>query len=90
MTSKPYKLYYWPIPGLGEASRVALTLAKLEWEDIAIDGKMFADMKGDGTLPWGMIDFSCIFDAGPPTCCNNLSFAKLCLVNSHFRFVHCV
>jgi glutathione S-transferase len=55
MTSKPYKLYYWPIPGLGEASRVALTLAKLEWEDIAIDGKMFADMKGDGTLPWGMV-----------------------------------
>ena len=55
MTSKPYQLYYWPIPGLAEASRVALTLANLDWEDIAIDGTMFAEMKNDGTLPWGMV-----------------------------------
>lgn len=55
MTSKPYRLYYWPIPGLAEASRVALSLANLDWEDVAIDGKMFAEMKNDGTLPWGLV-----------------------------------
>ncbi len=55
MSSKPYALYYWPIPGLAEASRVALTLADLDWEDVEIDGAMFAKMKSEGELPWGMV-----------------------------------
>ncbi len=55
MQRKPYALYYWPIPGLAEASRVALTLAELDWEDVEIDGPMFAKMKEGGELPWGMV-----------------------------------
>ena len=37
MTSKPYQLYYWPIPGRAEAARVALSLANLDWEDVLLD-----------------------------------------------------
>lgn len=57
MTSKTYQLFYWPIPGRAEASRVALSLANLDWEDVPLDGKLFASMKNDGELPWGMVPF---------------------------------
>ena len=57
MTTKPYQLYYWPIPGRAEAARVALSLANLDWEDIEIDGAMFSKMKEEGVLPWGMVPF---------------------------------
>ena len=57
MTTKPYQLYYWPIPGRAEAARVALSLANLDWEDIEIDGPMFSKMKKEGVLPWGMVPF---------------------------------
>ena len=57
MTSKPYKLFYWPIPGRAEASRVALSLSNLDWEDVALTGEMFASMKNNGELPWGMVPF---------------------------------
>ena len=55
MTSTPYKLYYWPIPGRAEAARIALSLTNLEWEDVEIDGSRFAAMKAEGSLPWGMV-----------------------------------
>ena len=55
MTTKPYQLYYWPIPGRAEAARVALSLANLDWEDVEIDGAMFSKMKKEGSLPWGMV-----------------------------------
>ena len=55
MTSKPYQLFYWPIPGRAEASRVALSLAKLDWEDVPLNGELFASMKNNGELPWGMV-----------------------------------
>ena len=57
MTSKPYQLFYWPIPGRAEASRVALSLSNLDWEDVALTGEMFASMKNNGELPWGMVPF---------------------------------
>tara|TARA_S200000501_G_C20712454_1_gene694637 strand:+ start:105 stop:785 length:681 start_codon:yes stop_codon:yes gene_type:complete len=55
MTSKPYQLFYWPIPGRAEASRVALSLANLDWEDVPLTPELFASMKNDGDLPWGMV-----------------------------------
>ena len=55
MTSKPYQLFYWPIPGRAEASRVALSLANMDWEDVPLNGELFASMKRNGDLPWGMV-----------------------------------
>ena len=57
MTAKPYQLYYWPIPGRAEASRVALSLSNVEWEDVALTRELFASMKKNGELPWGMVPF---------------------------------
>lgn len=55
MTSTPYQLFYWPIPGRAEASRVALSLANLDWEDVSLNGELYAAMKQNGELPWGMV-----------------------------------
>ena len=55
MPSAPYQLFYWPIPGRAEASRVALSLANLDWEDVALNGELYASMKKGGELPWGMV-----------------------------------
>ena len=55
MTSKPYQLFYWPIPGRAEAARVALSLANLDWEDVLLDSELYASMKNNGELPWGMV-----------------------------------
>ena len=55
MTSKPYQLFYWPIPGRAEAARVALSLANLDWEDVSMNRELFATMKSNGDLPWGMV-----------------------------------
>ena len=57
MTSKPYQLFYWPIPGRAEAARVALSLANLDWEDVSLNRELFATMKSNGDLPWGMVPF---------------------------------
>ncbi len=57
MTSKPYQLFYWPIPGRAEAARVALSLANLDWEDVSMNRELFATMKSNGDLPWGMVPF---------------------------------
>ena len=55
MTSKPYQLFYWPIPGRAEASRVAMSLSNLDWEDVPLNGEIFSSMKNNGELPWGMV-----------------------------------
>ena len=54
-TEAPYQLYYFPIPGRAEASRVALSLAGLDWNDNLINGEEYGRMKHNGDLPWGMV-----------------------------------
>ena len=49
------KLVYFPIPGLAEASRIALALSGLEWQDVEVDGVRFATMKNNSELPWDML-----------------------------------
>jgi hypothetical protein len=49
------RLVYFPEPGRAEAIRVALTLSKLEWEDIEVDGAVYTEMKNNGELPWKML-----------------------------------
>ena len=55
MTSNQYTLFYFPIPGLAEASRIALSLANLEWKDEEINREKFEQMKKSGELPWGLV-----------------------------------
>ena len=55
MTPPRYQLFYWPIPGRAEAARVALSLAKLDWEDVPLTVELYASMKEQGELPWGMV-----------------------------------
>ena len=54
-TAAPYQLYYFPIPGRAEASRVVLSLANLDWNDNEINGEEYGRMKHNGDLPWGMV-----------------------------------
>ena len=54
---KTVSIILLPIPGRAEASRVALSLSNLDWEDVALTGEMFASMKNNGELPWGMVPF---------------------------------
>ena len=49
------RLVYFPVPGRAEASRVALALSNVEWEDIEVDGEKFAMMRSNGELPWDML-----------------------------------
>ena len=49
------RLVYFPVPGRAEASRVALELSGLEWEDVEVDGDTFGQMKSNGDLPWNML-----------------------------------
>jgi glutathione S-transferase len=49
------RLVYFPVPGRAEASRVALALSNLEWEDIEVDGAVYTNMKNNGELPWKML-----------------------------------
>lgn len=49
------RLLYFPVPGRGEASRVALALSGLEWEDVEVNGEVFNQMRTDGELPWDML-----------------------------------
>ena len=48
------RLVYFGVPGRAEASRVALSLSGLEWEDIQVNGVRFEIMKNSGELPWDM------------------------------------
>jgi glutathione S-transferase len=49
------RLVYFPVPGRGEASRVALALSGLEWEDVEVNGERFDTMRASGELPWNML-----------------------------------
>ena len=49
------RLFYFSVPGRAEASRVALELSSLDWEDVEVNGETFNLMKNDGDLPWGML-----------------------------------
>lgn len=49
------RLIYFPVPGRAEASRLALSLSGMEWEDVLVNGETFQQMKEDGDLPWGML-----------------------------------
>tara|TARA_B110000438_G_C15797440_1_gene643504 strand:- start:71 stop:748 length:678 start_codon:yes stop_codon:yes gene_type:complete len=49
------RLIYFPVPGRAEASRVALALSGLDWEDIEVNGVRFEIMKNNGELPWDML-----------------------------------
>ena len=46
---------YFSVPGRAEASRVALELSSLDWEDVEVNGDTFNQMRNDGDLPWGML-----------------------------------
>ncbi len=49
------RLVYFPVPGRAEASRVALSLSGIEWEDVEVNGDTFTSMKENGELPWKML-----------------------------------
>ena len=49
------RLMYFGVPGRAEASRVALSLSGLEWEDVKVNGVRFEIMKNCGELPWDML-----------------------------------
>ena len=49
------RLFYFPVPGRAEASRIALSLSGMEWEDIEVNGLEYNEMKKSGELPWGML-----------------------------------
>ncbi|MDP6906241.1 MAG: glutathione S-transferase family protein [Candidatus Thalassarchaeaceae archaeon] len=50
-----YSLHYFPVPGRAEASRVALALSKLPWEDVEVSSVGYEIMKNSGDLPWDML-----------------------------------
>ena len=43
-----HRLVYFAVPGRGEASRVALALSDLEWEDVEVNGDQFRSMQENG------------------------------------------
>ena len=49
------RLIYFAVHGRAEASRLALSLSGMEWEDVLVNGETFQKMKADGELPWGML-----------------------------------
>ena len=49
------RLVYFAVPGRAEASRVALALSNLEWEDVEVNGIRFEIMQNSGELPWDML-----------------------------------
>ena len=49
------RLVYFGVPGRAEASRVALAISGLEWEDVHVNGVRFEIMKNSGELPWDML-----------------------------------
>ena len=50
-----HRLVYFAVPGRGEASRVALALSEIEWEDVEVNGDQFHSMQENGELPWNML-----------------------------------
>ena len=49
------RLVYFSVPGRAEASRVALALSSLDWEDVEVNGETYQKMKNDGEMPWDML-----------------------------------
>jgi glutathione S-transferase len=49
------KLYYFGIPGKGEAIRLACTYGKMAFEDVRINGEQFAALKESGKLKYGQV-----------------------------------
>jgi len=49
------RLVYFSVPGRAEASRIALALSGIEWEDVEVNGIEFNKMKDEGDLPWDML-----------------------------------
>ena len=49
------RLVYFGVPGRAEASRAALSLSAIEWEDVEVNGVRFEIMKNSGELPWDML-----------------------------------
>jgi|TARA_B100001540_G_C15755296_1_gene619078 Glutathione S-transferase len=50
-----HRLVYFSVPGRAEASRIALSLSGIEWEDVEVNGEEFSQLKKEGKLPWGML-----------------------------------
>lgn len=50
-----YKLYYFDLPGKGEAIRLALNYANIPFEDVRLDRDSFTKLKEDGTLAYGQV-----------------------------------
>ena len=50
-----HRLVYFSVPGRAEASRIALSLSGIEWEDVEVNGEEFSKLKKEGKLPWGML-----------------------------------
>jgi len=51
--SASFKLYYFDIPGKGEAIRLALTYANIPFEDVRMTADTFTALKENGTLLYG-------------------------------------
>lgn len=49
------KLSYFPIAGRGEPARLAFILGNVPFEDVRIQGKDWAGLKG--STPWGSLPF---------------------------------
>ena len=49
------RLIYFPVPGRAEASRIALALSGIEWEDVEVNDIEYNKMKESGELPWDML-----------------------------------
>jgi glutathione S-transferase len=52
---EPLKLYYFDIPGKGEAIRLACHYAGIPLDDVRIDRETFVQLKAAGTLRFGQV-----------------------------------
>lgn len=56
LEAKPaLKLYYFDIPGKGEAIRLACTYGGIPFDDVRLGRDKFLEMKQDGRLPFGQL-----------------------------------
>lgn len=50
-----YRLISFDSIGLAEASRLALAMSGLEWEDVRVDWEGYNDLRDEERLPWGLL-----------------------------------